>query len=104
MDHFARLIDMFVRLGHFNKAFDFMKKTDFEPNEFIWSLLMAGCRSHENSELDFYVVEQLLKLKPKDIETYALVLNMYLSVGRSKDVSRVRKMMKEVKLKKEKKK
>ena len=104
MDHFARMIDMFVRLGQLNKAFDFMKKNDFEPNEFIWSLLMAGCRSHENLELDFYVAEQLLKLKPKDIETYALVLNMYLSAGRSKDVSRVRKMMKEEKLKKEKKK
>ena len=64
---------------------------------------MAGCRSHGNSELSFYAAEQLLKLKPKDIETYALVLNMYLSAGRSKDVSRVRKMMKEEKLKKEKK-
>ena len=65
---------------------------------------MAGCRSHGNSELSFYAAEQLLKLKPKDIETYVLVLNMYLSAGRSKDVSRVRKMMKEEKLKKEKKK
>ena len=100
MDHFACLIDMFVRLGRLNEAFDFIKKNDFEPNEFIWSLLMAGCRSHGNLELGFYAAEQLLKLKPKDTETYVLVLNMYLSAGRWKDVSRVRKMMKEEKLKK----
>ncbi|KAF3976250.1 hypothetical protein CMV_000568 [Castanea mollissima] len=100
MDHFACLIDMFVRLGQLNEAFDFIKKNDFEPNEFIWSLLMAGCRSHGNLELGFYAAEQLLKLKPKDTETYVLVLNMYLSAGRWKDVSRVRKMMKEEKLKK----
>ncbi|KAL4604389.1 hypothetical protein ACB092_10G189900 [Castanea dentata] len=91
MDHFACLIDMFVRLGRLNEAFDFIKKNDFEPNEFIWSLLMAGCRSHGNFELGFYAAEQLLKLRPKDAETHVLVLNMYLSAGRWKDVSSVRK-------------
>ena len=50
MDHFTCLIDMFVRLGQLNEAFDFTKKNYFEPNEFIWSLLMARCRSHGNSE------------------------------------------------------
>lgn len=98
MDHFACLIDMFVRLGRLNEAFDFIKKMDLEPSEFIWSLLIAGCRSHGNSELAFYAAEQLLKLKPKDTETYVLLLNMYLSAGRWQDVSRVRKMMREEKI------
>jgi len=89
---------MFVRLGRLNEAFDFIKKMDMEPSEFIWSLLIAGCRSHGNSELAFYAAEQLLKLKPKDTETYVLLLNMYLSAGRWQDVSRVRKMMREEKL------
>ncbi|KAG2698659.1 hypothetical protein I3760_07G160000 [Carya illinoinensis] len=98
MDHFACLIDMFVRLGRLKEAFDFIGKMDFEPTEFIWSLLIAGCRSHGNLELGFYAAEQLLKLKPKDAETYVLLLNMYISAGRWKDTSRVRKMMKEEKL------
>jgi pentatricopeptide repeat protein len=100
MDHFACLIDMFVRLGRLNEAFDFIKKMNFEPSEFIWSLLIAGCRSHGNLELGFYAAEQLLKLKPKATETYVMVLNMYLSAGRWNDVSRVRKKMKEEKLEK----
>uniref|UniRef100_A0A5B7C9F4 DYW domain-containing protein n=1 Tax=Davidia involucrata TaxID=16924 RepID=A0A5B7C9F4_DAVIN len=98
MDHFACLIDMFVRLGRLDDAFDFVKKMDFEPDEFIWSILIAGCRSHGNLELGFYAAEQLLKLNPKDCETYVLLLNMYLSAGRWKDVSRVRKMMKDEKV------
>lgn len=98
MDHFSCLIDMFVRLGRLDEAFEFVKKMDFEPSEFIWSILIAGCRSHGNLELGFYAAERLLKLKPKDTETYVLLLNMYLSAGRWKDVSRVRKMMKEEKL------
>lgn len=98
MDHYSCLIDMFVRLGRLDEAFDLIKTMDFEPSEFIWSNLVAGCRSHGNLELGFYAAEQLLKLKPKDAETYVLLLNMYLSAGRWKDVSRVRKMMKEEKV------
>ncbi|XP_062113879.1 putative pentatricopeptide repeat-containing protein At5g52630 isoform X2 [Humulus lupulus] len=98
MDHYACLIAMFVRLGRLDEAFNFIKKMDFEPSEFIWSTLVAGCRSHGNSELGFYAAEQLLKLKPKDTETYGLLLNMYCTEKRWKDVSKVKKMMKEEKI------
>ncbi|OVA15231.1 Pentatricopeptide repeat [Macleaya cordata] len=98
MDHFACLIDMFVRLGKLQEAFDFVKKMDFEPNECIWSILIAGCRSHGNMELAFYAAERLLELKPKDGETYALLLSMYLSAGKWKDVSNVRKLMRDDRL------
>ncbi|XP_023538358.1 pentatricopeptide repeat-containing protein At4g21065-like [Cucurbita pepo subsp. pepo] len=98
MDHFACMIDMYMRLGRVEEAFDVVKKMNFEPNEIIWSMLIAGCRSHGNSELGFYAAEQLLKLRPKDTETYISLLNMYISAGRWKDVSTVRKVMKEEKL------
>ncbi|KAL5559908.1 hypothetical protein UlMin_036119 [Ulmus minor] len=95
MDHYACLVDMFVRLGRLDEAFDFIKNMDFEPSEFIWSNLVAGCRSHGNLELGFRAAEELLKLKPKDAESYVLSLNMYHSAGRWEDVSRVRKLMEE---------
>ncbi|XP_043709917.1 putative pentatricopeptide repeat-containing protein At5g52630 [Telopea speciosissima] len=98
MDHYACLIDMFVRLGQLDEAFEFIKKMDVEPNEFIWSILIAGCRSHGKMELGFYAAERLLELKPKDAETCVLLLNMYLSAGRWEDVSRVRKLMKDEKV------
>ncbi|CAA2985375.1 pentatricopeptide repeat-containing At5g52630 [Olea europaea subsp. europaea] len=98
MDHYACLIDMFVRLGQIEQAFEFIKKMDFMPSEFIWSILIAGCRSHGKLELGFYAAEQLLDLKPKDPETYFLLLNMYFSASRWKDVSRVRKLMKDEKI------
>ncbi|KAK6153036.1 hypothetical protein DH2020_012675 [Rehmannia glutinosa] len=98
MDHLACLIDMFVRLGRIDEAFGFIEKIDLTPNEFIWSILIAGCRSQGKLELGFYAAEQLLQLKPKDFETYSLLLNMYVSAGRWKDVSRVRKMMRDEKV------
>lgn len=98
MEHYACLIDMYVRLGRLEEAFDLTKKMGCEPNDVIWSILIAGCRSHGNLELGFYAAENLLKLKPKDTETYVMLLNMYISAERWQDVSRVRKMMKDEKL------
>ncbi|CAL5332625.1 unnamed protein product [Camellia sinensis] len=68
------------------------------PNEFIWSTTVAGCRSHGNLELGFYAAEQLLKLNPKNSETYVWLFNMYVSAGRWQDVSRVRKLTKDEKI------
>ncbi|XP_021888117.1 putative pentatricopeptide repeat-containing protein At5g52630 isoform X2 [Carica papaya] len=98
MDHYGCLIDMFVRLGRLEEAFEFIKKMGFPPNEFIWSLLLAGCRRQENTELGLYAAEQLLKLKPKDIETYVLLLNMYIFAERWQEVSKVRRIIREEKL------
>ncbi|KAL6176741.1 hypothetical protein ACLB2K_053374 [Fragaria x ananassa] len=98
MDHYACLIDMYVRLGRLDEAFGLVKKMDFEPNEFIWSTLVAGCRRHGHIDRGVYAAEQLLKLKPKDTEAYVMLLDMYISAERLKDVSRVRKIMKEEKL------
>ncbi|KAK1323713.1 Pentatricopeptide repeat-containing protein [Acorus calamus] len=98
MDHYACMVDIFVRLGRLGEAFDFMEGMEFEPNEVIWSILVAGCRSHGNMELGFRAAEKLLELKPKDAETYVLLLNMYISAGRWQEVSKVRKLMKEERL------
>ncbi|KAJ0988876.1 hypothetical protein J5N97_007232 [Dioscorea zingiberensis] len=98
MDHYACMVDMFVRLGCLEGAFDFIKSMAFEPNEIIWSILIAGCRSHGNMEMAFYAAERLLELKPKATETYVLLLNMYVAAERWQDVSRVRKLMKDEKI------
>ncbi|KAJ1295163.1 hypothetical protein BS78_01G203100 [Paspalum vaginatum] len=95
VDHYGCMIDMFVRLGRLDDAFSFIKRTGFEPNEAIWSSLVAGCRSHGNMDLAFYAADRLLELKPKGVETYVLLLNMYISTGRWHDLSRVRKLMKQ---------
>ncbi|WCJ35657.1 Pentatricopeptide repeat (PPR) superfamily protein [Euphorbia peplus] len=98
MDHYGCLISMFAKLGRLEEAFDVIKKMDLEPNELIWSVLIVGCKLHEKEELGFYAAEQLLKLKPNDVETYVKLLNMYISAERWEDVSRVRKLMKDEKI------
>ncbi|OMO57518.1 hypothetical protein COLO4_35316 [Corchorus olitorius] len=100
MDHYTCLIDLFVRLGWLDEASDLIKKMDFEPNECVWSLLLAGCKRHGNTELGLHAAEKLLELKPKDAETYVLMLNMFKSADRWEDVSKVRELIREKKLEK----
>lgn len=100
MDHFVCLIDMFVRLGRIEEAFDFIKQMDSEPNEVIWSLLIAGCRRQGNKELGFFAAEKLIQLKPKDPEIYLMLLDMFSSAERWEDVSRVKQAMEEEELSK----
>jgi pentatricopeptide repeat protein len=87
MVHYGYLVGMFVRLGWLDEAFDIIKRMDVEPNEFIRLLLIAGCTKHGNAELGFYAAELLLKLKPKNTETYVMLLDMYISAERWDDVS-----------------
>ncbi|MQL86193.1 hypothetical protein Taro_018723 [Colocasia esculenta] len=98
MDHYACMVDMYVRLGLLEDAFDFIKGMPYEPNEVIWSMLIAGCRSHGKMELAFQAADILLELKPRSSETYFLLLNMYISAERWQDVSRIRRLMKQEKL------
>ncbi|KAL5102502.1 hypothetical protein RYX36_006829 [Vicia faba] len=100
MDHYACLVDMLVRLGRLEEAFDFIKKMDYEASEFIWSILIAGCLSQGNLELGCDAAEKLVSLKPKDPETYILLLNAYESAGRFEKVSLVKNIMKEEKVEK----
>ncbi|CAA0812700.1 Pentatricopeptide repeat-containing protein [Striga hermonthica] len=96
--HLGSMVDMFVRLGRIDEAFEFIEKSDTTPNEFVWSILIAGCRVQGKMDSAFYAAEKLLELKPKDPEMYFQLLNMYLSARRWEDVARVRKMMKEQKV------
>ncbi|XP_010519149.1 PREDICTED: pentatricopeptide repeat-containing protein At2g22070-like [Tarenaya hassleriana] len=80
---------MFVRSGRIEEALEFINSMNLQPNEYIWSVILVGCRAQGNTELAFHAAEELLKLKPKEPETYALLLNTYLSAEKLEEVSRL---------------
>ncbi|CAI0548427.1 unnamed protein product [Linum tenue] len=98
MDHYGCMVDLYVRLGRIDEAFNVVKKMDFPPNEFIWLVLISGCRDQGNEEIGFHAAQQLLKLKPKDPQIYSILLNYYASAKSWEDVSRLKELMKEEKI------
>lgn len=104
MDHCACMVDMFVRLGRLEEAIEFinhsMAEYHVKPDEVIWSIIIAGGRSHGKMDIAFYGAEQLLKLGKLSVNSqyYALLHTMYVSAERWQDVSKLRKMIKKKKI------
>ena len=71
----------------------------FKPNDVVWGSLLGSCITHMNIELREYVTNHVLKLEPENDAHYVALSNIYAAVGRWSDVEKVRKMMKERRIK-----
>ncbi|KAJ8446332.1 hypothetical protein Cgig2_005863 [Carnegiea gigantea] len=100
-DHYARLVDLFCRAGKFSDARQLIEKMPFEPDAPMWEALLSGCRLHGKLDIGIEAAERLLHLVPQHDGTYILLSNMYAAAGKWDDVTRVRKLMRDMGVKKE---
>ncbi|KAI7744219.1 hypothetical protein M8C21_025166 [Ambrosia artemisiifolia] len=100
-DHYGRLIDLLCRAGRFAEATDLIQKLPFTPGIPVWEALLGGCRIHGNIDLGIKAAEKLFELIPHHDGTYILLSNMYATLGKWTDVSRIRNMMRVRGVKKE---
>ncbi|KAI3984192.1 hypothetical protein MKX01_011146 [Papaver californicum] len=94
IDHYTCLIDLLGRAGSVAEALSVIEQMPFDPNEIIWSSLLAANALHGNVDLGEYSANQLLQLNPKDSGTYVALSNIYAAAGRWNDVDLIRKLMK----------
>eukprot|EP01018_Ginkgo_biloba_P034481 Gb_05488 [translate_table: standard] len=99
-DHYACMIDLLGRAGHLGEAEDFLKSMPIEPDAVVWGTLLAACRIHGNMDLGKRAAEGLLELDSENDATYVLLANIYAAGGRWDDVAKVRKLMKDKRVKK----
>ncbi|KAI8008534.1 Pentatricopeptide repeat-containing protein [Camellia lanceoleosa] len=67
----------------------------------IWKTLLSACKIHENADISKRIAEEVLRLDPQDSAPYVLLLNVQASAKRWQDVSEVRKVMRDRRVKKE---
>ncbi|KAL3596441.1 hypothetical protein D5086_008078, partial [Populus alba] len=70
-------------------------------NAMVWGALLGAARIHKNIDLGEQAAEMLLVLEPEKSGTHVLLANIYASVGMWDKVARVRRLMKDGKVKKE---
>ena len=70
-----------------------------KPNAAVWGSLLGSYITHMNIELGECVADHVLKLEPKNAAHYVALSNIYTAAGRWSDVEKVRKMMKERRIK-----
>ncbi|XP_011622156.2 putative pentatricopeptide repeat-containing protein At5g52630 [Amborella trichopoda] len=102
LEHYACMIDLLARKGCFTKASDLLKSMPYEPDPIIWGTLLGACRVHNNTQLAEEVAKRLLAIDPDCAGTHVLLANIYSAAERWEDVAKVRKLMREKGLMKEK--
>eukprot|EP01018_Ginkgo_biloba_P002193 Gb_33328 [translate_table: standard] len=100
MEHYGCMVDLLGRAGLLDEAIDFINKMPIKPDATVWSCLLSACRIHNNVKLGESVAKCLFELDPKRDSSYVLLSNIYAAAGRWDDIEKVRKIMKDKRVKK----
>ncbi|KAF9616367.1 hypothetical protein IFM89_029621 [Coptis chinensis] len=101
MEHYACMVDLLGRSGLLKEALEFINSMPFKAAALVWRTLLGACRVQGNMELGKLVAKHILDLDPHDPAAYILLSNLYASTGQWDDGLKIRKTMKERKLRKE---
>ncbi|KAK9090178.1 hypothetical protein Sjap_023355 [Stephania japonica] len=101
LEHYSCLIDLLGRFGKLREAYMILQSTtNMRIDVDLLSTLLSACNMHGDVDLGEEIAELLCEKDPTDASTYIGLSNLYASVGRWKDVRRIRLKMKELSLKK----
>ncbi|WOL00936.1 pentatricopeptide repeat-containing protein [Canna indica] len=100
LEHYGCMVDLLGRCGNLSEAERLIKGMKWGADVVVWGALLSACKNHGNIEIAERVVNEMLRLDPGNHGVYVVLSNMYAEVGRWKDVTRLRKVMKIVGLKK----
>eukprot|EP01018_Ginkgo_biloba_P032089 Gb_22773 [translate_table: standard] len=100
MEHYGCMIDLLGRSGHLDEAHDLIQKMPIKPDTVVWGSLLAACKIHTNIELGECAAEHLFELDCQSVTPYVLLSIIYATAGRRDGVEKVRKLMKDRRVKK----
>ena len=76
LEHYACMVDLFSRAGHFEKALVVIEKVPPSDCLQLWLDLLGACRKWLNVELGRWAFEQLVKLDEKCVTAYIYMGNI----------------------------
>ncbi|THG16788.1 hypothetical protein TEA_029432 [Camellia sinensis var. sinensis] len=94
-EHYACMVDLLSRSGHFQEAGRFIHDLPFDPGIGFWKSLLGGCQIHSNMELGELAATKILALDPGDVSSYVMLSNAHSAAGRWQSMSMIRQEMRE---------
>lgn len=94
-EHYACMVDLLSRSGHFKRAEEFIQSLPFNPGIGFWKALLGGCQIHSNVDLAERATKRVLGMDPEDVSSYVMLSNAHSVAGRWQSVSTIRREMKE---------
>ncbi|KAJ6750065.1 hypothetical protein OIU85_000672 [Salix viminalis] len=99
LDHYSCIVDLLGRAGLLEEARYFIERMPVSPNAVIWGSLLSSCRLHGSVWIGIQAAENMLLLEPECASTHLQLANLYACVGFWDQAARVRKLMKDRRLK-----
>ncbi|OAY57615.1 pentatricopeptide repeat-containing protein At3g46790, chloroplastic [Manihot esculenta] len=99
-EHYACMVDIIGRAGYLEEAVAIIETMPVKPRKNVYGALLGACRIHNNIELAEEAAERLFVLDPDNAGRYIILAKMYEDAERWEDSARVRKLLRERKIKK----
>ncbi|XP_057958451.1 pentatricopeptide repeat-containing protein At4g02750-like [Malania oleifera] len=93
--HFACMVDLLGRSGSLDEAHKLIINMPLTPTSVVWGALLAACRVHCNVPIAEVAAAELFKIEPENSGNYILLSNIYAAAGMWSDVGKVRAMIRE---------
>ncbi|KAF8020861.1 hypothetical protein BT93_G1309 [Corymbia citriodora subsp. variegata] len=93
-EHYTCMVDLLGRAGHLNEAVDFIERMPIECNAGIWGALLGASRIHSDVEWAEKAVKFLFELDAENPGRYAVLSNIYASLGKKEEADQIRDLMK----------
>ncbi|XP_062109236.1 pentatricopeptide repeat-containing protein At4g14050, mitochondrial [Humulus lupulus] len=100
LQHYTCFVDLLSRSGHLDEAENVINLIPFELDEAIWAALLTSCKNRGNTQTGIRIANHLLSTKLEDPSTYIMLSNVYAGANMWENVSKVRKLMASLEVKK----
>ncbi|KAH7560360.1 hypothetical protein JRO89_XS10G0005000 [Xanthoceras sorbifolium] len=100
IEHYGCMIALLSRAGYLQEAQQLVMRMPCEANAAIWGSLLAASNIYGDAELGEHAMQHLMKLEPNNSGNYAILSNIYASLGRWKESGMLRKLMRDTGVKK----
>ncbi|PKA65124.1 Pentatricopeptide repeat-containing protein [Apostasia shenzhenica] len=101
LEHYSCLLGAMVRAGKLEEAERLALTMPIEPDAAVWRTLLSGCMNLRDADIGRTAACRLLELDPEDDSAYVMLANIYSAAGRKEETARLRKAMRERRVKKE---
>ncbi|GMP87681.1 hypothetical protein CsSME_00039953 [Camellia sinensis var. sinensis] len=98
--HYTCVVDLLGRSGCLEETEGFIRTMPVKKDAIIWKTLLSACKILKNADIAKRIAEEVLRLEPQDSAPYMLLSNIQASAKRWQDVSEVRKVMRDRRVKK----
>ncbi|KAL6953536.1 hypothetical protein U1Q18_045866, partial [Sarracenia purpurea var. burkii] len=98
--HYACMVGLLGRAGCLEEAHNLVCSMPVEATSVVWGALLAASAVHCNIHLAETAAAELFKIEPDNSGNYILLSNIYAGTGQWRDVAKVRAMIREKRVRK----